>query len=106
MPVELNTTQAVCWDGRLIHGALKNNTTDTRWALILTFTRWHIRQEFNMIASMDINMLNSLSSREKFLYGANVAERFSPEEGMSAKGDLEYATKKINQFKYLRNSLK
>ncbi|MBI96482.1 hypothetical protein CL656_04995 [bacterium] len=105
VPLELKTNQVVCWDGRLIHGALKNKTPGTRWALILTFTRWYIKQEFKMIASMDSQILNSLSDREKYLYGATVEERFSPEEGLSSKGDLKYAEKKINQYKLLNDAL-
>ena len=103
IPIELNLGQAICWDGRIIHGALENKTKNTRWALIMTFTRWYIRQEFNMLASMKRDVIRSLSDREKYLFGATVAERWSPDEGMSAKGDINYANKKIIQFSSINN---
>ncbi|AIQ95527.1 phytanoyl-CoA dioxygenase family protein [Prochlorococcus sp. MIT 0604] len=103
LPIELKPGQAVCWDGRLLHGALENQNSSTRWALIMTFTRWYIRQEFNMLASMDEKMIRNLSDREKYLYGATVSERWSPKEGMSAKGDINYANKKISQFLNIKN---
>ena len=47
---------------------------------------------------MDKQQALSLSDQEKFLYGANVIERFSPEEALSMKGSIAYADLKISQI--------
>ena len=56
-----------------------------------------------MIMSMKKELIETLSDREKYLFGITVTERWSPKEGMSSKGDLEYATKKLKQFDLLKD---
>jgi hypothetical protein len=57
------------WDSRLWHGAGANTSGGTRWAIIATFSRWWIKQTYNMPESFPKEYLPSLSDEEKAILG-------------------------------------
>jgi len=59
----------VLWDSRLWHGALANKSLKTRWALIVTFTRWWIKQNYDLINNLPLEIYNDLSLEEKSIMG-------------------------------------
>ena len=60
------------------------------------------KQEFNMLASMKRDVIRSLSDREN-IYRSNSRRKMVSDEGMSAKGDINYANKKL--FNLVNNNL-
>ena len=59
----------VLWDSRLWHGALSNKSSRSRWALIATFTRWWIKQNYDLTNSLPLEIFNDLNDEEKSIMG-------------------------------------
>ena len=53
------------WDGNLWHGSLPNKTSDTRWALIATFSNWQFKQVFDIPRSISQKIYTKLYSKRK-----------------------------------------
>lgn len=59
----------VFWDSRIWHGARPNNSGGTRWAMIATFSRWWIKQAFDIPGNLPQELYSQLSDREKGVLG-------------------------------------
>lgn len=57
------------WDGNLWHGSLPNQTNDTRWSLIATFSNWQFKQVFDIPRSIKQKIYTKLTVKEKILLG-------------------------------------
>ena len=69
IPVETQAGDLVVWDSRLWHGALGNTTGLTRWALIGTFVRWWMKQNFDMTGTLPQALYDALTDDEKAVFG-------------------------------------
>jgi hypothetical protein len=69
IPLTPKAGDIVIWDSRLWHGTTKNNTENTRWAVIATFCRWWIKQHFNITESLPKEIYNQLLPKEKAILG-------------------------------------
>lgn len=67
--ISSNPGDVVIWDSRIWHGAGKNSSGGTRWAINATFSRWWIKQSYNMPESFPKEYLSSLSDEEKAILG-------------------------------------
>jgi ectoine hydroxylase-related dioxygenase (phytanoyl-CoA dioxygenase family) len=67
--IESDPGDIVLWDSRLWHGALSNKSHNSRWALIATFTRWWIKQNYDIVNSLPLKIYNDLSLEEKSIMG-------------------------------------
>lgn len=68
-PIESNPGDVVIWDSRLWHGAMPNTTTKTRWSIIATFSRWWIKQNYNITGNLPKHILQNLSDEEMSVLG-------------------------------------
>ena len=48
---------------------LSNKSLKTRWALIVTFTRWWIKQNYDLINNLPSEIYNDLTLEEKTIMG-------------------------------------
>ena len=69
IPVESKAGDVVIWDSRLWHGTTDNVTEKTRWAIVATFTRWWIKQHFNIVKKIPQDIYRKLSNKEKSILG-------------------------------------
>jgi len=69
IPIETQAGDLVVWDSRLWHGALANTTGKTRWALIATFVRWWMKQNFDMTGTLPQAVYEALTDDEKAVFG-------------------------------------
>lgn len=69
IPLECKAGDCLIWDSRIIHSTTKNETLDTRWAIIATYTRWWIKQMFDIPKSVPNHILGRLSQKEKYILG-------------------------------------
>ena len=83
--LELNIGDIAIWDSRLWHGALPNKTGKDRWALVSTFTRWWIKQNYQKPRSLPDEFLNLLSPAEKTIMGCNSYPPFDEYERIDIK---------------------
>lgn len=69
IPIVADAGDMVVWDSRLWHGALGNTTGGSRWSLIATFTRWWIKQNFDMTGTLPQSIYDQLTDDEKAVFG-------------------------------------
>lgn len=68
-PLETKAGDIVIWDSRIWHGAGENKTGGTRWAMIGTFTRWWLKQMFQVTRTMPQEIYDQLTDRQKAVMG-------------------------------------
>ncbi len=69
-PLETKAGDIVIWDSRLWHGALGNKTEGkSRWSLIATFTRWWLKQHFDITGTLPQEIYEVLTEDEKVMLG-------------------------------------
>jgi hypothetical protein len=69
IPIETRAGDIVVWDSRLWHGALGNQTGATRWALIATFVRWWLKQNYDLTGTLPQSIYDQLTDDEKAVFG-------------------------------------
>lgn len=69
LPLEARAGDIVIWDSRLWHGALGNSSGESRWALIATFVRWWIKQNYDVTGSLPQAIYDRLTDDEKAVFG-------------------------------------
>lgn len=85
IPLILKAGDVAIWDSRLWHGTTDNKTEGTRWAIIATFTRWWIKQHFDITKALPEEIKNKLSQKEKSILGFASIPHLSEYEGIEIK---------------------
>jgi ectoine hydroxylase-related dioxygenase (phytanoyl-CoA dioxygenase family) len=67
--IEPRAGDVVMWDSRLWHGTTANTTSGTRWAMIATFTRWWVKQHFNITDNLPQSNYEKLTDSQKAILG-------------------------------------
>ena len=84
-PLLLKAGDIAIWDSRIWHGTTNNKTKDTRWTIIATFTRWWIKQHFDITKALPEEIKNQLSQKEKSILGFASVPYLSEYEGIEMK---------------------
>lgn len=90
IPLTLKAGDIALWDSRLWHGTTNNNTEGTRWAIIATFTRWWIKQHFELTESLPEEIYNQLTPKYKSILGYCSKPYKSEYEGIEIKKGYDY----------------
>jgi ectoine hydroxylase-related dioxygenase (phytanoyl-CoA dioxygenase family) len=69
IPIESKAGDIVIWDSRAWHGTTENNSGKTRWSIVSTFTRWWIKQHFNITKNLPPEIYHKLSEKQKAVLG-------------------------------------
>ena len=83
--LELDLGDIAVWDSRLWHGALPNQSGQDRWAIVATFTRWWIKQNYQKPISLSKEFSSLLSPEEKTIMGFNSYPPFDEYERVDIK---------------------
>ena len=73
------------WDSRLWHGALPNTSKAERWALVATFTRWWIKQNYQKPLALAPELTSKLTPQERTIMGFNSYPPFDEYERVDIK---------------------
>jgi len=73
------------WDSRLWHGTTANQTESTRWVLIATFTRWWVKQAFDIPASLPKEIYTDLSDSQRAVLGFCSVPYLDERQGIDMK---------------------
>lgn len=86
IPLTPKAGDIVIWDSRLWHGTTKNQTQGTRWAIISTFCRYWLKQQFNIPEDMkDSDIVEKLIPQDKSILGFNSIPPINEYEGIEMK---------------------
>lgn len=80
----------VIWDARIWHAAKENTSGSSRWAVISTFTRWWIKQNFRYSEQLlQSGQLSQYSDEDLILLGAASETPLNHHESIDLKGGFE-----------------
>lgn len=88
IPIVTKACDVVIWDSRLHHGAFSNESKNTRWSVIATFSRWWIKQNYQTHLNLTEEFKMNLSVDEKIVLGLcsippiNISERVDIKAGI------------------------
>ncbi|WP_440934659.1 phytanoyl-CoA dioxygenase family protein [Candidatus Pelagibacter sp.] len=68
-PVFPKVGDIVMWDGRVWHGTTENKSGKSRWVLLSNFTRWWLKQQFDIPRALPKKIYKDLTVKEKILLG-------------------------------------
>lgn len=68
-PLEAKAGDILIWDSRLWHATTDNKSEGTRWAIIATFTRWWIKQHFDIPKNIPYDIWHYLTNKQKSILG-------------------------------------
>jgi hypothetical protein len=89
VPLTPKAGDIVIWDSRLWHGTTKNTTTGTRWAIIATFSRWWIKQQFDIPNALPNHIKSRCNGKEKYILGFGSVPYVNEYEGIESKKGYE-----------------
>lgn len=89
VPLEADAGDVVIWDSRLWHGATENTSGGTRWAIIATFTRWWIKQAFNITATLPDEIYERLTPKQRAVLGFCTIPFDDESEGIDMRGGYD-----------------
>jgi len=68
-PIMSKAGDLVVWDSRLWHGTTANQSGATRWSLIATFTRWWLKQNYDVTGMLPDAIYDALSDEHRAVLG-------------------------------------
>ena len=90
IPLTLKAGDIAIWDSRIWHGTTDNKTEGTRWAIIATFTRWWIKQHFDITEALPKEIYNSISPKYRSILGFCSKPWKDEYEGIEIKKGYDY----------------
>ena len=96
IPLTPNAGDIVIWDSRMWHGTTTNSTLGTRWAIVATFTRWWIKQHFEITDSLPSEIYNQLSPKYRSILGFCSKPWKNEFEGIEIKKGYDTVTNSIS----------
>ena len=85
----------VIWDSRIWHGARKNISSQTRWAIINTYCRWWIKPRLDSTKNITNDFYQTISNRQKALLGFCSIAPSDPSERIVTRIGFEDLPKQI-----------
>lgn len=89
VPIEAKAGDILLWTGSLKHATLGNNTDKTRWAMIATFSRWWVKQHFDVVKTLPNDTYWALSDKEKAIMGFCSQPPLDENDYLDVKGGYE-----------------
>jgi hypothetical protein len=84
----------IIWDARIWHAAKANDSNNSRWAVISTFTRWWIKQNYRYPETIkEIQEVARYSDSDLIILGAASETPLNHTESVDLKGGLERINK-------------
>ena len=99
VPLEMKAGDVVIWDSRMWHGARENRTAGTRWALVATFSRWWIKQMFNITGSLPQDIYVRLTNKEKAILGFCSVAYNDEFRGVDMKRGYESLLQNVSEYR-------
>lgn len=57
------------YDASVWHGGCQNNTQDSRWSILLTYTRWFVKQAFDFYENTPLDIYEAATEEQRELLG-------------------------------------
>ncbi len=98
--INLKKGDIAVWDGRIWHGAKKNLSNKDRWIIIVTFTKWFFKPQYDIARSFPKKFYKNLNKNKKIILGFASIPKSSEKMGVYKRGDLKSANLFIKTKKF------
>jgi hypothetical protein len=98
IPITSKAGDLVIWDSRIWHGTTANNSDRTRWALIATFTRWWIKQAFEIHLNVPQEIYERLTDNQKAILGFCSIPYRDEAHGIDMKRGYDSLPKNVSEY--------
>jgi hypothetical protein len=98
IPLEARAGDIVIWDSRLWHGALGNSSGQSRWALIATFVRWWIKQNYDLTGTLPQAIYEQLTDDEKTVFGYCTIPPYDEHERTDIKSGHDQLRPRVSDY--------
>jgi len=88
----------IIWDSRLWHGTTENITSNTRWAIVSTFSQWWIKQANDIPKGLENQVYKTLTDKQKQLLGFLSLPPKEPTERVNTKCGYDFLKDNVNEF--------
>jgi len=88
----------IIWDSRLWHGTTENITSNTRWAIVSTFSQWWIKQANDIPKGLENNVFKTLTDKQKQLLGFLSLPPKDPTKRVNTKCGYDFLKDNVNDF--------
>lgn len=99
IPVESKVGDVVIFDSRTWHGTGENTTSGTRWSIISTYTRWWVKQAFDIPKNLPQAIYDQLTDSEKAVLGFCSIPYDNETIGIDMKRGYESLLEKVTDYK-------
>ena len=97
--IEASSGDVVIWDSRLWHGATENNSGKTRWAITATFTRWWLKQAFNITQNLPQGIYERLTDNQKAILGFCAIPYNDESEGVDMRQGYDSLLRDVSGYR-------
>ena len=99
VPIESKAGDVVMWDSRVWHGALENQSADTRWSLIATFQRWWLKQAFDIPGNLPQEIYDKLTPSQRAVMGFCSVPYNTEMDGIDMKRGYEHLPVRVADYR-------
>lgn len=99
VPVISRAGDLVLWDSRLWHGAMANNSGHSRWSVIATFSRWWLKQAFDIPGNLPQEIYDGLTDSQKAVLGYCSVPYDNETVGIDMKRSYELLPEKVENWR-------
>lgn len=99
VPIESRAGDLVIWDSRVWHGATENKTANSRWSIIATFSRWWIKQAFDIPGNLPQCIYDGLTDVQKAVLGFCSVPYDNETMGIDMKRGYELLPARVENYR-------
>ena len=98
IPIISRAGDLIVWDSRTWHGAMANNSGETRWSLIATFQRWWLKQAFDIPGNLPQEIYDRLTNAQKTVLGFCSVPYENETFGIDMKRSYDQLPKRVEDY--------
>ena len=99
IPLESKVGDVVVWDSRVWHGTTANTESETRWAIVATFCRWWLKQQWNLPRRLPQEFYEKLADSQKAVLGFCSIPYNDENEGIDLKRGYDSLSSSVNSYR-------
>lgn len=88
-PLLLKAGDVAIWDSRIWHGTKNNTSEGTRWAIIASFCRYWLKQQFDIVKNVPEDIKQQLTPKQKSILGFSSIPPIDETVGIEMKKGYE-----------------
>ena len=99
VPIETKAGDLIIWDSRTWHATAANPSGRSRWCVIATFTRWWLKQGFDITGTLSEEIYRGLTPAQRAVMGFCSMPPTDPQERIDMKQGWEDLSDDVRAYR-------